>query len=77
MGTGPPATRPGELVVVLNGGLVPYVLRPTGAATTDGNGTRVSEFTILGDCYLHGIMHGEAMDRLDRGVYQEQAFVLV
>lgn len=77
MGIGPPAIQPGYLVVVLNGGLAPYILRPTGAMTTDGDGSRLSEFTILGDCYLHGIMQGEAMDRVDAGIYREQVFVLV
>ena len=77
MGTGPPATRPGDLVVVLNGGVVPYVLRPTGTTMTGCDGTRSPEFAILGDCYVHGIMHGEVIDRLEEGAYQEQNFVLV
>lgn len=34
-GSRTPATRPGDLVVVLlNGGLVPHTLRPTGAVMT-------------------------------------------
>ena len=77
MGTGPPATRPDDLVVVLNGGVVPHVLRPTGSAMKGQDGEKLPQFLILGDCYVHGIMHGEAMDRLDEGQYQEQDFVLV
>ncbi|KAI4213183.1 MAG: hypothetical protein LQ351_004129 [Letrouitia transgressa] len=76
MGTGPPTTKQNDLVVVLNGGLVPYVLRPTGSEMSHAE-TMYSEFTILGDCYVHGIMYGEAMDRLDAGVYTEREFVLV
>ncbi|KAL9033031.1 MAG: hypothetical protein Q9214_007703 [Letrouitia sp. 1 TL-2023] len=76
MGTGPPTARQNDLVVVLNGGLTPYVLRPTWSETSHA-GTTYSEFTILGDCYVHGIMYGEAMDRLDAGVYTEQEFVLI
>ncbi|KAI4163994.1 MAG: hypothetical protein LQ342_002491 [Letrouitia transgressa] len=76
MGTGPPTARQNDMVVVLNGGLVPYVLRPTWSEMSHA-GTTYSEFTILGDCYVHGIMYGEAMDRLDAGVYTEQEFVLV
>ena len=77
MGTGPPDTRLDDLVVVLNGGLVPYILRPTGEQTKEQDGTLIPEFVILGDCYLHGIMHGEAIDQLDAGAYKEQNFVLV
>ncbi|KAL9609431.1 MAG: hypothetical protein Q9167_005807 [Letrouitia subvulpina] len=76
MGTGPPTAGPNDLVVVLNGGLAPYVLRPTESKMRHA-GTTYSEFTTLGDCYVHGIMYGEAMDRLDAGVYKEREFVLV
>jgi hypothetical protein len=45
----PLETRVGDVVVVLFGGWVPYVLRPVG----DG------EFELVGHCYVHGIMDGE------------------
>ena len=77
MGTGPAATRPEDLIVVLYGGWVPYVLRRTGTVTTDRDGTMIPDYTILGDCYVHGIMHGAAIDMLDTGIDQEQSFVLV
>ena len=77
MGTGPAKMRPGDLVVVLFGGLVPYVIRHAGGMARVEGGRRVDEYIILGDCYLHGIMHGEAIDAMEEGVYREQEFVLV
>lgn len=42
----------GDEVWVLFGGRVPFVLRPNEAGST---------FSMIGDCYLHGFMDGEAM----------------
>ena len=41
----------GDTVCVLYGGRVPYVLRPVG----DG------KYILIGDCFIHGLMDGEAM----------------
>jgi hypothetical protein len=51
MGVFPAVCRVGDLVVVLATGRVPYVLRPI-------EGDR---YTFVGECYVHGIMDGEAM----------------
>lgn len=51
LGLGDNALEPGDLVCVLLGGRTPYVLRPAG-----GN-----KYKFLGECYLHGIMYGEAL----------------
>lgn len=51
MGLCPRDTRAGDLIVVLYGGSVPYVLRKAGE-----NGWR-----FVGECYVDGIMFGEAM----------------
>lgn len=51
MGMFPAACRVDDLIVVLATGEVPYVLRPI-------EGDR---FTFVGECYVHGIMDGEAM----------------
>ena len=50
-GLAPDQTQQGDEICVLYGGPVPFVLRP------DGTGRH----EIIGDCYLHGIMDGEAM----------------
>lgn len=47
----PKDSRKGDLLCVLFGGEVPYVLRPS------GNGY----YAIVGECYVDGIMHGEGL----------------
>lgn len=54
MGVGPPDLEEDDAICVLYGGSTPYALRPT--STPD-------EYTFLGDCYVHGWMHGEALQR--------------
>lgn len=47
----PQGSRKGDAICILFGGEVPYVLRPTG----DGF------YTIVGECYVDDIMHGESL----------------
>ncbi|KAL2203444.1 hypothetical protein CC79DRAFT_1056587 [Sarocladium strictum] len=47
---GPNDLQQGDVVCVLMGGAVPFILRPRG----DGDG-----YTLIGDSYVHGIMDGE------------------
>ena len=57
LGLGPKHSMPGDLVYVVKGSQVPYILRPvkdTGQSDA---------FTLLGECYIHGIMHGEGVHR--------------
>jgi Heterokaryon incompatibility protein (HET) len=51
MGLCPSLTRSGDKVVVLGGGKTPYILR---------KGWK-SQHTFIGECYVHGIMHGESL----------------
>ncbi|CZR60013.1 uncharacterized protein PAC_09908 [Phialocephala subalpina] len=45
----PGGTRQGDLIVFLLGATMPFVLRRSG----------YNEFTLIGDCYLHGVMERE------------------
>jgi hypothetical protein len=45
---------PGDQVFVLKGSEVPFLLRPRGPGREG--------FTVVGDCYVHGIMNGEALE---------------
>jgi len=63
----PPGTREGDLICILYGGEVPYVLRPLRAGSTD-------LYAVIGECYVDGIMHGEA---LSRGISRLRHFKLV
>ena len=51
LGLAPRATLQGDLIAIFMGADVPFVLRATG---TEG-------YELLGECYIHGIMNGEAL----------------
>ncbi|KAH7351367.1 heterokaryon incompatibility protein-domain-containing protein [Rhexocercosporidium sp. MPI-PUGE-AT-0058] len=51
MGLGPENMEEGDLIYILSGGQVPFILRPT--ILTEG-------FSLVGESYIHGIMDGEA-----------------
>ena len=55
MGLVPLDTRQGDRIAVLQTCAVPYVLRPV----DDGR------FTLVGDYYIHGIMGGELVDKIE------------
>jgi hypothetical protein len=50
MGLGPKISKPGDVVCVLGGGMVPILLRPA-------NGY----FRVVDESYVHEIMEGEAV----------------
>lgn len=50
IGLGPPFARKGDCVAVLDGGRVLLVLRQDGPC-----------WLLVGDTYIHGIMHGEVV----------------
>jgi hypothetical protein len=53
LGTGLDGTRVGDVVCVLSGGDVPFILRQVG---------NKGEYKLIGEYYVAGIMHGEALD---------------
>ena len=52
IGLAPCTTQTGDLVAIIMGADVPFVLRSTGVGT----------YELVGDCYIHGIMDGEALE---------------
>jgi hypothetical protein len=52
-----------EIFAVAGGGAL-LVLRPVGTRDIPGVGWRLC-YELVGDCYLHGFMDGEAMDNYD------------
>ena len=77
-GLAPKKTREGDLVVVLAGGDVPYIIRPVsraeqartifGSSVQSGTARRLFSrrfYQILGDSYVHGIMDGEISELLE------------
>lgn len=58
-----------DLVVLLYGASVPYLLRPT----TDGDET----YELVGECYVAGIMQGQLMDTLRAQEAEQKRFTLI
>lgn len=65
IGMVPELTRHGDIVAVMFGCRLPVVLRPKG-----------KHFLFIGECYVHGLMYGESMDDLKRGLYRIVEFEL-
>ncbi|QGI79892.1 hypothetical protein CEK25_006621 [Fusarium fujikuroi] len=59
MGFGPPDMRQGDLVTILLGSKMPFILRhaPVSEATDDR-----TYYTVVGYSYLYGVMNGEAVE---------------
>lgn len=60
VGLCPWQTRPADRIVLLKGADVPFVLRPV--AVAGGRKPTLSRWTIVGECYVHTVMYGEAWD---------------
>lgn len=56
LGMGPSYMRPGDMIVVLCGASVPFIVRPI----------TVGRFRFLGECYCDGIMDGEITKRVEK-----------
>ncbi|KAK0643853.1 heterokaryon incompatibility protein-domain-containing protein [Cercophora newfieldiana] len=67
MGLGPMATESGDVVCVLFGGQVPFLLRPL----------QQGGFYLVGEAYIEGLMQGEILGMLDRGQVVREDFRLV
>jgi hypothetical protein len=69
LGLGPGAVRKGDLLVVLWGGQVPYILR----RGTEGE----AWYNFVGECYVDGLMNGEVATHQEDGQgYVEDVFEL-
>ena len=58
VGLVPPFTVPGDLIVVLKGARVPFLIRPSGGPTVNSLAT----YLLVGECYIHGIMRPKGCD---------------
>lgn len=64
MGLGPQEMKEDDVIAVLAGGYTPFVLRHAGEDVIDKVGTKKC-YTLVGDCYVHGLMFGEAFKDVD------------
>ena len=69
VGWAPEQCKKGDVVAVLAGGKVPYVLRPEASSNpSEESGDSRKYYSVLGDANIHGIMDGEVVTELeDRG----------
>jgi hypothetical protein len=67
VGAAPVETMVSDLVCVLFGCSVPVILRPIADA---------DEFRFIGECYVNGLMDGEAIAGLETGEFLDRDFVL-
>ena len=65
IGLVPGTAKAGDVICVLYGGRVPYVLRPC----------KNGYYVLVGECYVHGLMDGEAMD-VEEGQRSRREFAL-
>ena len=56
MGIGPFGSKPGDVATSLYGGDACFILRPTG-----------EKYELIGDAYVHGVMHGELVEAGEAG----------
>ena len=63
IGIGGITLEPGDLVCVFLGGRTPFIIRPVD-----------QKYKFVGECYLHGIMQGEA---LEEGLQRRQLITLI
>lgn len=68
VGLGPRQMKPGDLVCLFSSAGVPFILRPK----PERNG-----YWLIGECYVNGIMQGEAQEMLDSGELKKEIFTLV
>ncbi|KAH7129464.1 heterokaryon incompatibility protein-domain-containing protein [Dactylonectria estremocensis] len=66
-GLGPAYTQAGDIACVLRGALFPTVVRPT----------TNHRYTMVGECFVHGIMDGEMIDSVNKGRSSRQSFSFV
>jgi hypothetical protein len=57
MGLGPPSINVEDKVYIFRGGQTPFVVRKK-----DFDPGESFYHILIGDCYLHGVMDGEALD---------------
>lgn len=69
MGLGPRVASVGDVVSILFGAQVPFLLEPVLVSK--------EEYRLCGECYVHGMMNGEAIEAVEKGLHDEKLIRLV
>lgn len=72
LGLAPRKTRAGDVMAVLRGGSVPFVLRPKQVERKAVDGQREEQWEFVVESFVMGLMHGEGV-----GTESEKRFALV
>lgn len=72
IGVAPAACEKDDVVVVLCGEKVPFILRSV-AESRDGE----KRYTLIGDAYIHDLMKGEAFKKVEARLEQLKSIVIV
>jgi hypothetical protein len=72
IGIGPSWAEVGDKISIMSGGSVPLLIRESG---TDEDGELLHK--LVGECYVHGIMNGEAVEMARTERLQSQEFVVM
>ena len=76
IGLCPWAARKGDVIAILYGGKVPFLLRPVRSEIYNGDdGVDVSKFEFVGECFVSGAMNGECFR--GRDLAKSEIFTLV
>jgi hypothetical protein len=55
----PPGTEPGDMVCLILGAAVPFVLRLLNRSKDNLSEGQHNSYVLVGECYVHGMMDGE------------------
>lgn len=69
MGIGPAAMHEGDIVVILFGSRVPFILRPIfhdSQAESSQKAKQINHFHLIGEAFISDIMYGEVMERVEK-----------
>lgn len=58
----PGSAKQGDLICILHGSKSPFVLRKIKSQKLDEGWDKEDLFSLIGEAYIHGVMHGEAMN---------------
>lgn len=77
LGLAPLGVECGDIIGILAGGKMPFILRPSPASRAAEGSQAESMYCLIGDAYIHGLMDGEAVDTATNGNQQMRMIHLV
>jgi hypothetical protein len=79
VGVCPWTARKGDVITILHGGKVPYLLREVEKVEDRKNGTEMERnmFEFVGECFVMGIMNGEYLAKQQENGRASEIFVIV